>query len=541
MLEHAESPRLRVEGSELVLELAAPEPLRAVRQGIEHHGAGSRIDLAPLLHQGDGTWELWAGDARVGRTGDGVGGKEQIVLLPAYREGAREARPRFVEGELLTVEVGPARVAEEAPDNEGELVSRRRRILGKPAIALHRIALAAVRRLPPPRSPAPGGPAAVRVVLTNAHAMGGTVRATLNLARHLGERHEVELIAIRRLRRKPFFAFPTGVRVTSLDDRTAERRGRVERLLVRLPSLLVHPEDYAYPASSVWTDLQLVRRLRAAGGDIVVTTRPAWALLAEAVAAPGAVVIAQEHMHFNAHRPALAAAIRRRYGSLDALAVLTEGDREDYARELARPPRIERLPNAVEPLGAGPAELDAKVIVAAGRLTSQKGFDLLIRAFAPVARAHPGWQLRIYGGGRDRDALRGLILDEGLHDDAFLMGPTKQLGEAIAGASLFVLSSRFEGFGMVIVEAMSVGLPVVSFDCPRGPSEIITPRSDGLLVPPEDVPGLTAAIEQLVTDPARRRAIGAAALQAARRYEPAAVGERWEALLEELAGTALAG
>ncbi len=529
---HAEFSRLRVEGSALVLEPALA--LRAVQGDTVVSGSEGRLDLAALA---DGVWELWSDDARVARVGDGLRDKRRIVLLPAWRDGAREARPRFAEGELLTVEVGPVRVAEEPVDEEREPVSRRRRLLGKPAIALHRVALAAARRLPAPRrgAPAAGAPA-VRIVLTNAYAMGGTVRASLNLARHLVGNHEVELIAIRRRsKRKPFFAFPAGLRVTTLDDGGAHRRGRLERLLVRLPSVLVHPEDYAYPASSVWTDLQLVRRLRAAGGDIVITTRPAWALLAEAVAAPGAIVIAQEHMHFNAHRPALAAAIRRRYGSLDALAVLTEGDREDYARELPRPPRIERIPNAVEPLGAGPAELDAKVVVAAGRLTSQKGFDLLIRAFAPVARAHPGWQLRVYGGGRDREALRGLILEEGLHDDAFLMGPTKQLGAAIADASLFVLSSRFEGFGMVIVEAMSVGLPVVSFDCPRGPSEIITPGGDGLLVPPEDVAGLTAAIETLVVDADRRRALGAAALATARAYEPSAIGERWEALLADLA------
>ena len=116
-----------------------------------------------------------------------------------------------------------------------------------------------------------------------------------------------------------------------------------------------------------------------------------------------------------------------------------------------------------------------------------------------------------------------------------LAGPTKQLGAAFAQASLFVLSSRFEGFGMVLVEAMGKGLPVVAFDCPRGPADIVTPGHDGLLVPAQDVSGLTAALEQLMTDPARRRAYGEAALGTAQAYLPAEIGARWEALLQELA------
>jgi glycosyltransferase involved in cell wall biosynthesis len=409
--------------------------------------------------------------------------------------------------------------------------SLRRRLLGAPAIALHRLALALVRRLPAPRPRPRAGRPPIRILLANAHAMGGTVRTTLDLAGQLAEQGEVEVIALRRRgRRRPFFSFPAAVAVTTLDDRGGPR-GRAERVLAALPSVLVHPEDYGYRAASLWTDLQLLRRLRATGGEVVLATRPAWALLAAAAAPPDAIVVAQEHMNFHAHRPALAADVRRRYRALDALVVLTEADRADYA---AIAPHVVRIPNPTPRSPGGRSPLAAPVVAAAGRLTSQKGFDLLITAFAPIARRHPGWTLQIHGGGPERAALQAQIEAEGLTGRILLPGPTRRLGEALARASVFVLSSRFEGFGLVILEAMSHGLPVVSFDCPRGPGEIITGGRDGTLVPPEDVPGLTAALDALIADPARRRAYGAAALDTARAYDREAIGAQWQALLSAL-------
>jgi glycosyltransferase involved in cell wall biosynthesis len=409
--------------------------------------------------------------------------------------------------------------------------SRRRRLLGPFAVAIHRLALGLASRLPRGARRRSDGP--VRFLLLHAWGMGGTIRATLTVAGHLAARREVEVVSVVRRRERPFFPFTAPVR--ALDD--ARGHGG---LLARLPSLLVHPEDYAYPWCSLRTDVALLRWLRALDGGVLICTRPAFNLLAARLAPRSVVVVGQEHQHFAAHRPRLTADLRRHYGSLDALTVLTSGDEQDYRRALAgAATRVERIANPLPPdEPRAISDQSAPLVVAAGRLGTQKGFDLLIAAFAEVHRRQPGWRLRIYGSGPERDRLQAAIDAASLGDAVALMGRSRDLGAALAEGSIFALSSRFEGFGVVIVEAMSRGLPVVSFDCPRGPSDIITDGVDGLLVPAEDVGGMAAGLLTLIEDPARRRRAAAAALATARTYAVEAVGPRIERLLDDLQGGA---
>ncbi len=523
---HSQVRRIAFDGPDMLLVLDPPGPVNARRRedGAKVAGGYGRIDLRAL---GDGTWDLRSRGRRIARRGDGIVRKHTAVALP--RVG--RAQPFFTKRNGLSIQVGdatpePALKRRGPLDGPGITESRRRQRYGTLAVLIHRVAMAVLVPLLRRRRHLESQPR-VRVLLLHAYGMGGTIRTTINLAEGLALHHRVELVSLVRRRHRPFFTMPSHVEVHDVVD---QRRGHRRSLLARFPSLLIHPDDYAYPWCNLKTDIELVRGLRNWQGTLI-TTRPAFNLLAARVAGPGLRVIGQEHLNFTAHRQGLKRDVRRYYRCLDALTVLTESDRDDYT---GMAPVVERIPNAVPPAAGAGAALDAKVVIAAGRLNTQKGFDRLIPAFAAVARAHPDWQLRIFGSGPERPELRRLIVQHGLWDNVFLMGRARDLGKHIENASVFALSSRFEGFGLVLVEAMSHGVPVVSFDCPRGPGEIVSPGVDGLLVPEGDVIGLGQALLELVSDDERRRRYGAAAAENARRFGVGPVAERWEALLGRL-------
>ena len=386
----------------------------------------------------------------------------------------------------------------------------------------------------------------VFILLVSAWGMGGTIRAAINLAGYLADHKDVEIVSTYRRREEPYFAFDPRVKVTALDD---ERKGATPRhlrplraVLRRIPSALYHPADIRRHNHSLWTDIRLVRLLRRQRG-VMIGSRPGHNILVADLKVPGLVGIGLEQMNLRSHAKNLRKAMLRRYPDLDGLAVLTEQDREEYRTAMnGSAPPTWRIPNTVARVEPPRADLSAKRIFAAGRYTAQKGYDLLIPAFAPVAQAHPDWELKLCGRGKNTEQLRGLIAELGLEGRVILDGPTDDVPGEMAQASIYALSSRFEGFPLVLIEAMSKGMACVAFDCPTGPADIIDDHRNGLLVPARDVEGLTAALTEMVSDEALRGRCGDAAVETAERFTMAAIGPKWDemmhALLQQRAGRA---
>jgi len=212
-----------------------------------------------------------------------------------------------------------------------------------------------------------------------------------------------------------------------------------------------------------------------------------------------------------------------------------------WARAFLAASKVRVIPNPVRPMSQRsepPATIgNRRCVVAVGRLAVQKGFDLLLDAYARSKLTEAGWQLVILGDGPERDSLQRRIEQLGLQGSVLMPGIVKNPEQWLQHAQLFVLSSRFEGFPNALLEAMQCGLPVAAFDCPSGPGEIVRHEQTGLLVPAGDADALAAAITRLANDAGLRQRLGsAAAADVASRFSLQQIASMWEALLVGVAG-----
>lgn len=366
-------------------------------------------------------------------------------------------------------------------------------------------------------------------LLLRGTGQGGIARTVINLANHLVDSYDVRLISVYRRRDTPVFPIDSRIRVDHLIDVRPDAPADPAR---DNPSELVSFDPYLSAAS----DRAIVEAVRRLPSDsIVISTRPSLNLIAARHVPDGVVTIGQEHTNFETRQsdPQWFDLVAESVPVLDAWVTLTERDAVDYRRELAGvDTQITSIPNAISwPIGE-PSPLTDEVIVAAGRLSEEKAYGRMIDAYAPVARERPDWQLHIYGIGPERPSLRQRIRGHRIGGQVKLKGYTKEMPRVLGQASGYAMSSLHEGFPMVLLEAMASGLPMVAFDCPRGPAELIDHGRNGWLVKDGDLPAYTEALFALIDDPHRRAGMGAAAWRDAHAYDMPAIAARWKELLD---------
>ena len=215
----------------------------------------------------------------------------------------------------------------------------------------------------------------------------------------------------------------------------------------------------------------------------------------------------------------------------DRVVLLTEEDKSTHWRPSDK---LLVIPNPTPTKSISPSSLKNKTAIAVGRLVNQKNFESLIRAWAIVYQHHRDWRLEIWGDGALRKCLEELIYRLNLEAAVSLKGYTDDIQSKYTSASFLVCSSLFEGLPLMMIEAMSAGLPIVSYDCPCGPKDLIQDGKNGFLVPIGDEALLAERICQLIEDEYLRQNMGAAALERAKDFSLEKVLPMWTSLFKEL-------
>ena len=215
---------------------------------------------------------------------------------------------------------------------------------------------------------------------------------------------------------------------------------------------------------------------------------------------------------------------------LDKMAVLTDSAFNDWP-ELDN---VVKIPDALPFKIDVKSDLSAKRVISIGRYAYDKGNDLLLQAWSVIEKKYPDWILDIYGNG-DKEPYQKQMVELGIDPHrCHLYGPIPDVKNEYLSSSVFILPSRFEGFGLVIIEAMACGVPVVAFDCENGPRSIIDDGETGFLIPPFDINALSEKVMHLISDVNLRKQIGANAQEAASQYDIDRIGQQWKNLFEEL-------
>ncbi|MFD5801950.1 glycosyltransferase family 4 protein [Streptomyces sp. NPDC127020] len=364
--------------------------------------------------------------------------------------------------------------------------------------------------------------------------MGGVVSATQNLAGALAERHDVEIVALRKVRDESYFPLDPRVSVRVLSDmRPDSPVSDVDNPLSdKFPLIYPLNAGAKTPVVSRLAELRLLEYFDTTDADVIVSSSPRNTIML-AQARGDYLKVTQEHSMPAIYATDIKERLFPAYRYLHALTALTPEEVAAIARQVpAVRNRLAVMPNCV-PASTIRSTGTNKVVVSAGHLTDNKNHALLIEAFARVHADAPDWTLRIYGHGAEKKKLRARIEELGLSNSILLMGQTSPVTPEFGKGSIFVLPSKREAFGNVVVEAMAAGLPVVATDADHGPRNILTDGEDGLIVPRGDVDAMAAAIRSLVQDDELRLKMSAAGIRNAERFHERASRERFEAILQE--------
>lgn len=357
---------------------------------------------------------------------------------------------------------------------------------------------------------------------------GGIEKQTITLANELCKSYKVNIISTYSMKSDPAYPVDERIEIKYLID---DKPNKDEFKAAVKNKNIIKIFKEGFKAFSILRKKKrlMINEIKNLSCDYVLSTRVEYAEMLSAYAPENVVTVTQEHLHDDS--PEYVSRVKKAFRNLDYLVVLCEGSELNHTRWLEgnNKTKVVRIPNILENIPDETAPLETKNIVSVGRLHPVKDFSTLINVFSIVEKKIPESRLTIVGGGEEMEKLLALSKELGISEKVTVTGMVskEQVQEYLLGSDLYLMSSLTECFPMVLLEASSVGLPLISFDVPVGPCAIIENDKNGYLIDDRDIEAMAAKTVDLLENREMLSYLGKNSKEMAKRYLPENVMPLW--------------
>ena len=367
-------------------------------------------------------------------------------------------------------------------------------------------------------------------------AYGGAEQAVISEANLLAEKYNVEIFCFYRLLDKPAFYLDPKVKVTYLTEGLRPNRDEIKKAVSERKLIQIVKEGVKSFKILYLRKNKMKYAIRQSDANIIISSRYLYHKLLTQNAKKNVICIAQEHNHHNNNEKYIKKQIDA-VKNMDYFMPVSKELTDFYEKKLSKEKvRCKYIPHYLERIPEIPSDLCGKNLISIGRLAPEKDFSELIEVFAEISGKEQDWKLHIIGDGDERDRLQEMIQEKGLQDRVILHGfqGKEYIEKIMYQSSVYVMTSRTESFGLVLIEAQSYGLPCIAYDSAQGAKEIIDSGKNGLLIKDRSRKEMVSGVLHLMQDKDYREQLGNAGKQSAIKYSKNNVRMQWYDFIDNL-------
>lgn len=360
---------------------------------------------------------------------------------------------------------------------------------------------------------------------------GGIENAIATLANLLCEKYEVEILSVYRLYNEPVFKLDDKVKVKYISNIKPNKKEMMYYLKKKNFNMLF--KGIGLSAQTGWVKyVKTASVLRKLDTDVIISTRTIHNFMVSKFVKKGIRKIAWEHNHHNDNKKYINSLVSS-CKNIDYFVPVSKELAEFYKEYLGK--KVFYIPNCLDKIPNKLSKLDSKNLVSVGRLSKEKGFDDLLRLFKKISSKHPDWKLNIIGDGMERNNLLELANELKLGDKVIFHGYQNKeyINEILLDSSIYIMTSHTESFGLVLIEAMSFGIPALAYTSAQGANEIIDDGLNGYLIKDRNEEEMLDKINSLIDDEKLRKKLGKEARSKSKEYSGEVVLEKWSKLINK--------